>query len=172
MEDKFKESFRTALVKALSLCAMVIGIDSALKTENIFCLIICMAIGTGLGGSVNIESGIERLGDFFKRKLPKEKGENSRFTEGFVASCALFCIGSMTIIGSLEAGANHNYSIIYAKSALDFVSSVAFGAAMGWGVSCSAVFIFLFQGGLTLLAGIIGSYFGNAVINEMTAAGE
>ena len=95
----------------------------------------------------------------------------SRFTEGFVSACILFCIGSMTIMGSLEAGINHNYSIIYAKSAMDFVSSMAFGAAMGFGVTCSILFILIFQGGLTLLAGVVGPALSAAVVTEMSAVG-
>ena len=72
---------------------------------------------------------------------------------------------------SLEAGINHNYSIIYAKSTLDLVSSMAFGAAMGFGVTCSVLFILLFQGGLTLLAGLVGPALSTAVVTEMSAVG-
>ena len=77
----------------------------------------------------------------------------------------------MTIVGSLEAGINHNYSIIYAKSTLDFVSSMAFGAAMGVGVTCSVVFILLFQGGLTLLSGLLAPVLSTAAVTEMSAVG-
>ncbi len=88
-----------------------------------------------------------------------------------MSACVLFCIGSMTIVGSLEAGINRNYSIIYAKSALDFVSSMAFAAAMGLGVPCSALFILIFQGGLTLLAGLVGPALSTDVVREMSAVG-
>ena len=77
----------------------------------------------------------------------------------------------MTIVGSLEAGIRHNYSIIFAKSTLDFVSSMAFGAAMGFGVTCSAAFVFVFQGALTLLAGVLGSALPDAAVTEMSAVG-
>ena len=77
----------------------------------------------------------------------------------------------MTIIGSFEAGISGNYDIIFAKSALDFVSSMMFGASMGIGVTFSVVFILLFQGGLTLLAGVVAPFLGNSVIVEMSAVG-
>ena len=77
----------------------------------------------------------------------------------------------MTIVGSLEAGIRHNYSIIYAKSMMDFVSSMAFGAAMGFGVTCSALFVLVFQGALTLLAGVIGSALREAAVTELSAVG-
>lgn len=171
LRSRLKESFRLGLMKALALCTVVIGISSAIGTGNILCVIISMAVGTALGEALRIDDGIEHLGDGIKNKLFKNEGGNSRFTEGFVSACILFCIGSMTIVGSLQAGINHDYSIIYAKSALDFVSSMAFGAAMGFGVTCSAVFILLFQGGLTLLAGLVGPALSSAVVTEMSAVG-
>ncbi len=161
LRNRLKESLQHALMKALGLCTALIGVSSAIGTGNVLCVIVCMVIGAALGEALRIDDG-----KLFRGKV----GEN-RFTEGFVSACILFCIGSMTIVGSLEAGINHNYSIIYAKSTLDFVSSMAFGAAMGLGVTCSAAFILLFQGGLTLLAGWIGPALSNQVVTEMSAVG-
>ena len=158
-------------MKALALCTAVIGISSAVETQELLCVIISMVLGTVLGELLRIDDGIEHAGDYLKGKLLRSRTGESRFTEGFVSACILFCIGSMTVVGSLEAGINHNYSIIYAKSALDFVSSMAFGAAMGFGVTCSVLFILLFQGGLTLLAGLIGPALGADVVREMSAVG-
>ena len=135
--NRLKESFQNALMKALALCTVVIGISSAVETQALLCVILSMVLGTVIGELLRIDDGIEHAGDAIKEKL-FHGGGSSRFTEGFVSACILFCIGSMTIVGSLEAGINHNYSIIYAKSALDFVSSMAFAAAMGFGVPCSA----------------------------------
>ena len=171
LKNRLKESLQNALMKALALCTAVIGVSSAIQTQELLCVILCMVLGTVLGELIRIDDGIEHAGDTIKGKLFKNGGGNSRFTEGFVSACILFCIGSMTIVGSLEAGINQNYSIIYAKSALDFVSSMAFAAAMGFGVTCSVVFILLFQGGLTLLAGLIGPALSQAVVTEMTAVG-
>ncbi len=143
--SRLKESLRDAVMKALGLCTALIGIQSALGTKELLCVILCMVLGTVLGELLKIDDAIEHAGDAIKARLPKGKSESSRFTEGFVSACILFCIGSMTIMGSLEAGLRHNYSIIYAKSMLDFVSSMAFGAAMGFGVTCSALFVLVFQ---------------------------
>lgn len=169
--NRLKEEFQNAVMKALALCTALIGISSAITTGNVLCVIICMVIGTALGEWIHIDDGIEHAGDFIKDKLLKGKAGESRFTEGFVSACILFCIGSMTIMGSLEAGINHNYSIIYAKSTMDFVSSMAFGAAMGFGVTCSAAFVLVFQGALTLLAGVIGPALSAQVVTEMSAVG-
>lgn len=169
--NRLKPQLQEALMKALGLCTALIGIASGIQTENVLCAIICMVLGTVLGELFRIDDGIENAGDFIKGKLFRNGGGNSRFTEGFVSACILFCIGSMTIVGSLEAGIRHDYSIIYAKSTLDFVSSMAFGAAMGFGVTCSVIFILLFQGGLTLLSGLLAPVLSNAVVTEMSAVG-
>ncbi len=171
LRNRLQESFQNALIKALALCTVVIGVSTAIGTKELLCVILSMALGTALGELLHIDDGIEHAGDAIKAKLFKNGGGNSRFTEGFVSACILFCVGSMTIMGSLEAGVNHNYSIIFAKSALDFVSSMMFGAAMGVGVPFAALFILVFQGGLTLLAGLVSPYLSQAVITEMTAAG-
>lgn len=169
--NRLKEKFQHALITALALCTVVIGVSSAVRTDNILCVIVCMALGTALGELCRIDDGIEHAGDFLREKVLRGGAGESRFTEGFVSACILFCVGSMTIMGSLEAGVNHDYSIIFAKSALDFVSSMAFGAAMGIGVTFSVLFILVFQGGLTLLAGLIGPALSEAVVTEMSAVG-
>ena len=166
-----KDSMQKALLFALALCTVVIGVSSAIASGDILCVIICMALGTALGELLRIDDGIENAGEFLRKKFIKSSGTNSRFTEGFVSACILFCIGSMTIVGSLEAGIHHDYDIIFAKSTLDFVSSMALGAAMGIGVTFSVVFILVMQGGLTLLAGAVGPVLGEAVVTEMSAIG-
>ena len=77
----------------------------------------------------------------------------------------------MTIMGSFEAGINGNNSIIYAKSALNFVSSMMFAAAMGLGVPFAALFVLVFRGALTLLAGVLAPFLSTAVVTEMSAVG-
>ena len=171
LRNKINKKLLDALVVGLALCTMLIGIQSAIGTRDQLCVIVCMVLGIVIGEALRIDDGIEHAGDWIKRKLLRGRAAGSRFTEGFISACVLFCVGSMTIMGSLEAGISHNYSIIFAKSTLDLVSSIAFGAAMGLGVTFSALFILLFQGGLTLLAGLVGNYLSSAVVTEMSAVG-
>lgn len=169
--NKINEKFTEAVISALALVTVLIGLSSALDTADILCVIICMALGTIIGELVRIDDGIEGAGDFIKAKLLKNRKTENRFTEGFVTACIVFCVGSMTIMGSFEAGINGNNSIIYAKSALDFVSSMMFAAAMGFGVPFAAVFVLVFQGALTLLAGVLSPFLSAAVVAEMSAVG-
>ena len=169
--NKINEKFTKAVISALALVTILIGLSSALGTADILCVIICMALGTIIGELIRIDDGVEGAGDFIKKKLLKGKSAENRFTEGFVTACIVFCVGSMTIMGSFEAGINGNNSIIYAKSALDFVSSMMFAAAMGFGVPFAALFVLVFQGALTLLAGVLAPFLSVAVVTEMSAVG-
>lgn len=170
-KNKINEKFTKAVISALALVTILIGLDSALDTADILCIIVCMALGTVLGELMHIDDGIEGAGNLIKRKLLKGKGAENRFTEGFVTACIVFCVGSMTIMGSFEAGINGNNSIIYAKSALDFVSSMMFAATMGLGVPFAALFVLVFQGALTLLASVLAAFLSAAVVTEMSAVG-
>lgn len=168
---KIKPSHAETVISALALVTVVIGISYAVKTANILCLIVCTVVGTVIGTLLKIDDRINGIGDIIKAKVLKNKSSEGSFTDGFVSACILFCVGSMTIVGSFEAGINKNYDIIFAKSALDFVSSMMFGAAMGIGVTFSILFILLFQGGLTLLAGAVAPYLTADIITEMSAIG-
>ena len=169
--NRIKERFTQAVLSALALVTILIGLDSALDTADILCVILCMAVGTLIGEWLKIDDRIEGAGEFLKSRLLRGKNTENRFTEGFVTACIVFCVGSMTIVGSLESGIHGNHSIIYAKSALDFVSSMMFAAAMGWGVPFAALFVLVFQGSLTLLAGTLSPFLSTAVVTEMSAIG-
>lgn len=168
---KIKEKYVNALVTALALVTLLIGVQSAVGTADMLCVIVCMAVGVLLGEALRIDDGIEHAGDWLKRRVLRGKAAESRFTEGFVSACILFCVGSMTIMGSIQAGVNGDYSILFAKSALDLVSSMAFATAMGVGVAFSAAFVLVFQGALTLLATSLGGLLSPAVVTEMSAVG-
>ena len=153
-----------AVMLGIGLCSVYIGVDGALQGENTLVLIVSMVLGAMVGTALDLDGKIQALGELFERKFQRapapEEESDSRVSlaQGFVTASLLFCVGSMTIMGSLEAGLHGDYRIILAKSALDFVSSMAFGAAMGIGVTFSALFVLVFQGALTLLASLVGPY--------------
>lgn len=159
------------LTHALGLCVLSIGIGNAIGTQDMLCVVVCMVIGTVMGNAADIERRLEGAGDFLRTKVVKGDGGGSRFTESFVNAALLFCVGAMAITGSIEAGLNHNYSIIISKGVIDGVTSISFAATMGVGVMFSVIPLLLYQGGITLLAGWVGPYLPEAVITEMTAVG-
>lgn len=166
---RLKERHTTTIVMALGICTMVIGITSAITTSNILIVIICLVIGTIVGELLKIEHRLDTLGDWLKSKVAKNGG--GRFTEGFVTASLLFCVGSMAIMGSFDAGLRGDYNTIFAKSALDCVMAVTFAATMGVGVLFSGATVLIYQGALTLLAGVVEPYLSAEVIVEMSAVG-
>ncbi|MDD4715090.1 MAG: DUF554 domain-containing protein [Oscillospiraceae bacterium] len=170
LRGKISDRAASGVTRAVALGVMVIGLQSALKTQDALCVIICLVAGTLLGEWARIEDRLDGMGELLQNKLVK-KGENSRFTEGFVSASVLFCVGSMAIMGSLEAGLNHNYMILVSKGVIDGITSITLAATMGLGVAFSAGAIFLYQGGLTLLASVVGPLLSSAGINELSATG-
>ena len=170
LKNRFSERMGQAVMMGLGLCTMGIGMSSLLGGKDTLCTIICVALGTILGEWLNIEKGMDDLGELLRRKLIKGGG-NSRFVEGFVNATVLYCVGAMSINGAIAAGINGDYSILISKSVMDMVSSITFAAAMGIGVPFAVIPILLYEGGLTLLAGVVGPYLSAAVITEMSAVG-
>ncbi len=170
LKSRFPEALGKAIVTGIGLCTMGIGMSSLLKTADTLCVIVCMVVGIVLGEWIDIEKRMDAAGEALKAKLEKP-GTQSRFVEGFVSAAILYCVGAMAINGSIEAGINHNYSIILSKSVMDGVTAITFAAAMGVGVAFSIIPIFLYQGALTLLAQWVGPYLDPAVVNEMSAVG-
>lgn len=167
---KIPQRFTQILTFGLGLCVLVIGVDAALETSDTLCVIVCMVIGALLGEWIDIEKRMDGVGEFLRGRLAG-KGDNSRFSEGFVSASVLYCVGAMAINGSLAAGLRGDWSIIVSKGVIDGVTSVSFAAAMGIGVAFSVIPLVLYQGGLTLLASAIGPYLSQELVAEMSAVG-
>jgi hypothetical protein len=169
-KNRIPQRFTQVLTSGLALAVMCIGISSAVKTDDTLCMIICLVVGTVIGELLRIEDHLDSLGSWIQRHVEKDK-ENSTFTQGFVTTSLIFCIGSMAVMGSIEAGINHNYSIILSKGVIDGVTNISFAATLGVGTLFSALAVLLYQGILTLLAGFVGPYLSAAVVTEMSAVG-
>jgi uncharacterized membrane protein YqgA involved in biofilm formation len=169
-KSRIREKYSNAVIKGLGLCVAIIGARSALQTQNILCVIICMVAGLLLGELLRIEDRLDGLGNSLKGKIAG-RSANSKFTEGFVTATLLFCVGSMAIIGSMEAGINQDYSTILSKSVIDSITAVTLAATMGIGVFFSGFAVLIYQGLLTLLAIWAGPFLPDKIITEMSAVG-
>lgn len=167
--NRLKEQHTKTIVACMGICAMVMGVNEAITTSNILIVIVCLVAGTVIGELLKLEQRLDGAGDWLKERVAKKNG--GRFTEGFVTASLLFCVGSMSIMGSFDAGLRGDYDIIFAKSVMDGIMSVTFAATMGIGVAFSAITILLYQGALTLLAGVIEPVLSQPMITEMSAAG-
>ena len=164
------EKISTAILSAIGLCVTYIGITGVLEGKNTLVEIVSMVIGTAIGTAIDIDDKINRLGRFVEDKL--NKGEHRvSLAEGFVSASLLFCIGSMAVVGSLNAGIMHDYEMLYTKSLLDLVSSVMMASSLGIGVALSGVSILIVEGSITLLAGFLGGILTDSAVTEMTCVG-
>ena len=165
------ERISKAMMLAIGLCTLYIGIDGALEGSNTIVLILSMVVGTLIGTLIDIDDKINRIGQFIERKLKKE-GEKTSIAEGFMTASLLFCVGAMTIVGSLNAGLTGDNTLIFTKSILDLISSCLLASTLGVGVMFAAIFVLIIQGGLVLLAGLLqGVLTDQALIAEITCAG-
>ena len=154
-----------AIMIGIALCTVYIGISGALKGENTIVLIISIVLGAITGTLLDIDGFVDGIGN----KLQNRFGGN-KISEGFMTASLLFCIGAMTIVGSLNAGLG-DYEMIFTKSVLDFISAIMLSVSLGIGVLFSAAFVLVFQGLLTLLSSVIAPVLSTEAINEMICAG-
>lgn len=162
------ERFGNLIINALGLFTAILGIMFAIGSKKIEIVVFSLIIGAFIGEAIDIE---KRLDDFGKSVQDKLKGLSGNFSQGFVTSSLLFCIGSMAIMGSLQSGLLNDHKILLTKSVMDGIFALIFASTMGIGVAASAVAVFIYQGALTLLAASVAGYLSQPVITEMSAAG-
>ena len=151
---------------------LVLGIEMTLQYDNILFLTFSLMAGGILGSIIDIDGKIFKIGQWLGTKLPqKEEKSTSSFGYGFLNASVLFCVGAMSIVGSIEAGVTGNYSVIFTKSLLDGFMAIVFASSLGIGVIFSAAFVFIYQGAITVLAQWISPFLTDTVIQEMSCAG-
>ena len=189
-------SLPNIIMKAVGLCVIYIGISGVISAQasasqprelggvGAFALLImigCIVIGTLIGELIDIDKYLDKFGKFIERKLTKKKyDENGQqivqdrgIAKGFVSATLLFCVGAMAITGAIESGLSHgtNQATLFAKSTLDFISSIVFGSTLGIGSALASISVLIYQGVIELFAIFIGNFLPNVVIWEMSSTG-
>ncbi|PJB82900.1 MAG: DUF554 domain-containing protein [Acidobacteria bacterium CG_4_9_14_3_um_filter_49_7] len=168
IHSRFPPRITRIAFQGIGLFTLFIGMQMALKTQDLLIMIFSILIGAVAGELLGLEKGIVRMSDWLKTKV---HSRNEKFTEGLVTAFLLFCMGSMTILGAIEEGMSGKPDLLLAKSVLDGFSSIALSASLGAGVLFAVVPLLIYQGGLTLLAGQLGTVLSPPVVNEITATG-
>jgi len=164
------EKVSKAAMIGLGACTLYIGISGSLVGENVLVLIASVVLGAIVGTLLNIDGAINKMATAVENKF-KKSGSNVSVAEGIITATLLFCVGSMTVTGSIQAGLTGDNSVLITKATLDFVSSMMLASSLGLGVLLSSVSVFIIQGGLVLLAGLISPFMSTGAINEMTCVG-
>ena len=170
---KLPERVRNAVLSILGLFTMALGMQMFLETNNALIVLAALLVGTLLGEWWHIESRLERFGEKLKARFSRLSGSQdlSRFVEGFLTASILFCVGPMTILGSIQDGLTGDYSLLATKAVMDGFAALAFASTMGVGVIFSSIIVLAFQGGISLLAVQAQGLITEAMIAEMSAAG-
>lgn len=160
----------TLLMQGLGICVLVIGLQGALKNEDIILTILAVTIGGILGQWLDFDRRLQSFGNLLQQKLTSSASE-SHFAEGFVNGTLFTCIGAMAIVGSLESGTTGNHEVLYAKALIDGVVIMVMATTMGFGVCWAALSVLFYQSVLTLSASLVAVYFSTPVIAQMSAIG-
>lgn len=165
------ERYNKTVMQGVALSVMLVGIKSALGCDDLLVIIISLAVGSVIGEFMGIEAYLKSLGDFLERKFSRPGTQGSTLSTAFVTASLIYCIGSMAIVGSLESGLTGNHSTLFAKSCLDGITAVILTASLGPGVVLSAVPVLLYQGGITLAAGVMKPLLVPVVVSQMSGTG-
>lgn len=171
LRERISQRFRDTVMQGVTLCVLLIGIRGAIGTEDVTLLILCMVAGALMGEGINIEKRLQSLGDRAQRVFAGKGTGDSRFSQAFVTSSLVYCVGAMAIVGALDSGLRGDHSTLIAKSALDGVSAIIFSSTLGPGVALSALAVLLYQGLIALFAQQVSGLLTPEVIREMSAVG-
>jgi uncharacterized protein len=169
LRSRFPDRVRQMVMWGVGLISLVIGLQMSLASKNILIVLGSLLAGGIVGELIRLHEALNKLGDVLQAKFSAE--QDSTFSKGFVTASLLFCVGPMTVLGSIQDGLNGDYTLLATKSILDGFASLAFAASMGWGVVFAALTIVLYQGGLTLGAGLVKTLLTEPMVVEMTATG-
>ena len=180
LRNGLPERFRETIMQALGLSILMIGISGALQgiykvvdggkldREFVMLMIFSLVIGAIIGELLNIEDKLEKMGLWIQNRFLKNSGN---FAEGFITASLVFCVGAMAIVGSLEDGLTGDTGTLFAKSILDGVISIIFAASLGIGVAFSSIPVFIYQGSITLMAGVIKPWLTDTIITQTSLVG-
>ena len=169
LRNRLSDVYKSIILQGVGILTLVIGMQMALKTENILLLLISVILGGISGQLLKLEEQIDSFADQVKNKFARK--DDAFFSEGFITASIIFCVGPMTILGSINDGLRGDINLLAIKSVLDGFTALALTTTFGIGVIFSVFTIIIIQGGITFSAVLIDQFFNEMMINEMTAAG-
>ena len=176
---RMPDRVRIGLTTGLGMFVAVLGIgmglrifDEPAQPGDDLAVLAALLLGVAIGELVGLHDGLEALGAWFQRRLASPQGDRpSRVAEGFVTASLVFCVGPLTILGSLANGLTGEIQLLAVKSMLDGVASIAFAAALGPGVALSALTVLVIQGAIAGGAFLLRDVMDEATIVAVTSAG-
>ncbi len=169
---RIPEKLKATVIAGMGLFTAAMGLQMFMETKNPLIVLGALLIGTLLGEWIRIEDGLHNFGKFLEQRFSKEGDDGSnKFVRGFLTASLLFCVGPMTILGSIQDGLTGDYNLLAVKSVLDGFASMAFASTLGAGVLFSTIVIFVFQGGVSLFAAQLNAIATPIMMGELSATG-
>jgi uncharacterized membrane protein YqgA involved in biofilm formation len=178
--NRLPEKMRQTVLQGLGLITLTVGLSMAITTRNLLIPLFSVLIGGILGEALAIDNALTRLGGWFERRLGRsltaDATGGSAVAQGFITASLVFCVGPMTVVGSIQDGLMGDYTLLAIKALMDGFAAMALAASLGAGVILSAGTVFGYQGGLSLLAMLFAAALGGVTrqtpwVVEMTATG-
>lgn len=180
LKNGFKKNIQDILMQACGVSTIFIGAagtlakmfvieNNIISVQGSMLLIFSMVFGGLIGEVIHIEEKMDYIGERIKKTVKAE--EDNLFVEGFVNVSLIICVGAMAIVGSIQDGISGDFSLLATKAVLDFVIVIVFASTYGVGAVFSAVPIFVYQGGITLIAAIGGSFLSDEIISDLSFVG-
>ena len=165
---RLPEGIRTTAMQAIGIVTLLVGVSNFLAYKNPLVPLVSVVAGLLVGELLGIERSLKRFGDYLQKRLSRGESPVSR---AFVTTSLLFCVGPLTVIGSLQDGLKGDYSLLALKSGLDFIAALTFASVLGWGVLLSAGTVLVVQGSITLGAGLLAPVVTQTMISATTSTG-
>lgn len=169
---RFPERLRQTVVAGLGLFTLAIGARMSLDSQNVILVLVSLLCGGILGEWLVLEDRLEALGAWLQQRFAAQaEGGTTRFVRGFLTASLVFCVGPMTILGSIQDGLTGDYRLLAIKAVLDGFAAMVFASSLGVGVLFSTLVILVLQGGISLLAQQAQAVFTSGMIAELSAVG-
>jgi len=170
---RIPESIRQTVMQGIGLAVILLGLQMGLETKNFLIVIISIVAGTIIGELLGVDKGLNLAGKWLESKVGNNR--QGSVAAGFVTATLVYCVGAMSVLGSLDSGLRNNHDILFTKSLLDGFSAIIFTSTLGIGVLFSAIPVLLYQGGLVLLStqiyNLLSPEMLDAILVEVTATG-
>ena len=180
---RFPDRMRATVMAALGLLTAVLGVRETLATDDFVPVLAAVLLGALVGEALRIEDGLHALGDAVQRRVGgaapidvdapetyRPRDGDSRFGEGFVVASLVYCIGPLTVVGSIQDGLG-DPELLLVKSGLDGFASIAFASVYGWGVALAAATVGIVQGAIALASGALEGVLTDPMVDALAAAG-
>ncbi len=164
------ERVKDTLMNGIALCVLFIGIKGLFEDEiKVLIIIISMCAGAVIGELIDLDKLINKFAQRVENKFSYNK--DSKIADGFISATLIFCVGAMTVVGSIDSGISGDNTMLYSKSVMDFITSVTLASALGFGVLLSCFSVLIIEGTLTLLAFALQPILSTQIISHISVIG-